>query len=373
MIYLDHAATSPVRPEVLDAMWPHLAMYFANASSRHELGRMAAAGLEWAREITAEHLACAPDEIVFTSGGTESVNMAIKGVALATPRGKQIVTTPIEHEAVLETCKHLAEHHGFEITMLPVDRTGLVDLDALREVIRPDTTLCSIQYANNEIGTVQPIERIASICREYGVPLHLDAVQAAGTLSLDIDAELLSISGHKFGGPKGVGVLRVASRLSLEPLVHGGGQERGLRSGTSNVASAVGLAQALSIVRAEGSGVVDGMRSLRDELIASVLRDVSGSILTGHTTSRLANHASFCFPGVSGEAMLIELETRGVVCSSGSACAAGRDEPSYVLTAIGLDDAVSLTALRFTLGPETNEDEIATACRAIPASFAAIS
>lgn len=361
MIYLDHAATSPMERSTIEAMWPYLTETFANASSQHEAGKLAAAGLVAARTIIADVLNVFPEEVLFTSGGTESDNLAVKGSALATPRGRHIVTSAIEHEAITKTCDYLHHHHGFEITTIGVDDEGLVDTTALSAALRTDTTLCTVQYANNEVGTVQPIQQIATISREKGVPFHTDAVQAAGSLPIDnatINADLLSISGHKFGGPKGIGVLMKKSHIFLEPLLHGGGQEFGVRSGTSNVAAAVGLAAALHSseqTRVEQSTV---LHSLRDQLIAGIQQARPDAILTGSRDKRLSHHASFLFPGVSGESLLLDLEAQGIACSSGSACAAGSQEPSAVLTAMGFSAELAQTAVRFTLGRENTADEM---------------
>jgi cysteine desulfurase len=351
LLYLDTAATTPVRREVLEAMWPYLTGEFGNPSSHHQLGERAAHAVQAARATIAEQFGCRPSEIVFTSGGTEADNLAIKGIALGDPRGRHLVTTPVEHEAVHESADYLRRLHGFEITQLPVDGDGLVDADELARALRDDTTLVSIQHANNEIGTVQPIYELAAVARAAGVPFHTDAVQSAdalevGLASLGVDA--VSIAGHKLGAPKGIGALAVRGSLVLEPLLHGGGQERGRRSGTENVAGAVGLATALalaSLERPQRARVAEA----RDVIIEGVLARVPGARLTGSREHRLPGNASFCFPGTSGEAVLLELEGRGIVCSSGSACAAGSDDPSPVLLALGIAPEVAQTAVRFTL------------------------
>ncbi|HWH97218.1 MAG TPA: cysteine desulfurase family protein [Pseudolysinimonas sp.] len=351
MIYLDAAATTPVRREVLEAMWPYLTGEYGNPSSSHRLGEVAAVALRDARAVVAGWLGARASEIVFTSGGTEGNNLAIKGIALGNPRGKHIVTTAIEHEAVLESVDYLRRLHGFEVTIIGVDDQGLVDVAALASALRPDTTLVSVMLANNEVGTVQPIAQIAALAHEHGIPVHTDAVQAAPWLDLDVSAlgvDAMTISGHKLGAPKGIGALFVRGRVPLEPLVHGGGQERGKRSGTENVAGAVALATAISLLEPRAAEVA----AVRDAFIAEVLETVPGAVLTGHPQLRLPSIASFCFPGMSGESVLLELERRGVVCSSGSACAAGRDEPSHVLVAMGLDPIVAQTAVRFSFGGE---------------------
>ncbi|EMY34975.1 cysteine desulfurase [Arthrobacter crystallopoietes BAB-32] len=371
MIYLDAAATSPVRREVLEAMWPALTQDFGNPSSHHTVGEAAARALEYARTTAANALGCRPGEVVFTSGGTESNNLAIKGISLANPRGRHLVTSAVEHPSVLEAAEYLERFHGFRTTRIGVDADGVVDLDQLAAALTPETALCTVMYANNEVGTVQPLARIAELCRAAGVPFHTDAVQAAGWLPLapaETGADAISISGHKLGAPKGCGLLYVSGRLPLEPLLHGGGQERGRRSGTENVAGAVAVATALSLAEAERPEAAERLRGYRDYLIGAVLKAVPGALLTGHRTERLPASASFCFPGTSGEAVLLELERRGVVCSSGSACAAGSDEPSAVLLAMGIDPAVAQTAVRLTFNLAVKESEIALAARSITAA-----
>lgn len=354
-IYLDSAATTPVRPQVIAAMWPFLTSRFGNPSSRHRVGEAAAAALVDARQTVAVLLGCRAGDIIFTAGGTEADNLALKGVSLGAPRGRHIVTTAIEHEAVLESCDYLHRLHGFDITLLATDAAGLVEHDALRAALRPGTTLVSVQYANNEVGTVQDLPAIAEITRAARVPLHTDAVQAAGWLPLNVGAlgvDALSLSGHKLGAPAGTGVLYLRGRLPIEPLVHGGGQERGRRSGTENVAGAVAFATALRLAEAERPAAAS-VALLRDDFIADVLQSTPGARLTGHATSRLPGTASFVFPGTSGEAVLLELEAGGIVCSSGSACAAGSTEPSHVLTAMGFSADLAQTAVRFTLSAST--------------------
>ena len=368
MIYLDAAATAPVRREVLEAMWPALTQDFGNPSSHHTVGEAAGRALDYARRTAAQVLGCRPGEIIFTSGGTEANNLAIKGLALATPRGKRIVASAVEHPSVLEAVEYLERLHGFTLVRVPVGPDGVVDLGALAAELTPETTLCTVMYANNEVGTIQPVEEIARLCREAKVPFHTDAVQAAGWLDLDVGrlgVDALSISGHKLGAPKGCGLLYVSGRRPLEPLVHGGGQENGRRSGTENVAGAVAIATALSLAEKERAETVPRVTGYRDYLIEQVLKALPEAQLTGHRTERLPASASFCFPGTSGEAVLLELERRGVVCSSGSACAAGSDEPSAVLLAMGIDPAVAQTAVRLTFTAAVKEAEIALAARAV--------
>lgn len=359
MIYLDEAATTAIKREVMEAMWPYLGPQFGNPSSHHEVGEAASRALEQARADVAQALGARSSEITFTSGGTESDNAAIKGIALATPRGRHVIVSAVEHPAVLESTEFLGRL-GYDVTVLPVNSVGSVEPASLQAALRDDTTLVSIQYANNEVGSVQPIETFAQMCAEHRVPLHTDAVQAAGWLDLDVarlGVSALSISGHKIGAPKGIGVLYVQRKVAWEPLIHGGGQERGQRSGTENVASAVGMATALRMA----GGPHDEVVVRRDAFIASVLGNVPGAQLTGDPAHRLPGSASFVFPGTSGESILLELEARGIVCSSGSACAAGSDEPSHVLTAMGIEAEVAQTAVRFTFGRSTTTADLDSA------------
>ena len=316
MIYLDAASTTPVRREALEAMWPYLTASFGNASSHHSLGGEAGRALAAARSRIAAALGARSGEIIFTSGGTEADNLAIKGLALASPRGKHIVTAAIEHEAVLGSCDYLHRHHGFEITYVPVDHDGVVGVEAFQAALRPDTTLSTIMLANNEVGTVQPVAKLATAARIHGVPFHTDAVQACGSLPLnvsDLGVDAMSLSGHKFGAPKGLGALFLRSRYTVEPILHGGGQERGRRSGTENVAGVVALATALELSQSEVEAKARQIAALRDQLITGVLSSAQGALLTGHPTDRLPNSASFCFPGTSGEAVLLQLEERGIL------------------------------------------------------------
>ncbi|CAI9386710.1 cysteine desulfurase family protein [Microbacterium sp. T2.11-28] len=360
MLYLDHAATAPVRPEVLEAMLPYLRDRFGNPSSHHTVGEAAAHALDDARRRVASVLAMRPGDVVFTSGGTEANNLALKGLSIGASQRSgtpvHLVTTAIEHESILAACEYLERVHRFAVTRLPVSSTGRIDADHLRDALhtRPGgapTALVSVGYANNEVGTVQDVAGLAAVCREARVPLHLDAVQAAGWLPLaGTGADALSIAGHKIGAAPGVGVLAVRGRLPLEPLLHGGGQERERRSGTENVAGAVGFAVALERAEAERVDTAARTAARRDAFIARVLSLVPSARLTGDPVERLPGTASFTFAGVFGEAVLLELERRGIVSSSGSACAAGSDEPSHVLLALGIAPEVAQTAVRFTFG-----------------------
>jgi cysteine desulfurase len=380
VIFLDAAATTPVRREVLEAMWPYLTGEFGNPSSHHSLGEAAATALAGARAATAKALGCRPGEVVFTSGGTEADNLAVKGIALARraadPSLDRVAISAVEHPAVEESARYLERVHGFAVDVIPVDRFGQVTEEALAAVLQPGTALVSIMYANNEVGTVQPVARLAALARALGIPFHTDAVQAAGWLPLDtatLGVDALSVSGHKLGAPKGSGALFVRGRTRIEPLVHGGGQERGRRSGTENVAGAVALATALTLARnSAGENQAERVAALRNEFIAAVLAGVPGAMLTGHPTERLPSVASFCFPGTSGESVLLELERQGVICSSGSACAAGSDAPSAVLLAMGIAPAVAQTAVRFSFDRAVTAGELRQAAAAVGTAVAAV-
>ncbi|WP_282848105.1 cysteine desulfurase family protein [Microbacterium oxydans] len=355
MLYLDHAATSPVRPEVLEAMRPFLTGVFGNPSSHHTAGEAAASALDDARARVARVLGMRTNDVVFTAGGTEANNLAVKGIALAALEAgrRHLVVSPIEHESILESAGYLRRFHGVEVTMIPVDPRGRIAPDALAAVIREDTSLVSFGHANNEIGTVQDVTALAAVTSAVRVPLHLDAVQSAGWLPLrDLGADALSVAGHKLGAPKGIGALAVRGRVPVEPLLHGGGQERGRRSGTENVAGAVALATALELAEQERELVAARVAAATVRFAALVLAAVPAAALTGDPVHRLPGTASFTFAGTSGEAVLLELERRGVISSSGSACAAGSDDPSHVLLACGIAPEVAQTSVRFTFGRE---------------------
>ncbi|MFJ4207327.1 cysteine desulfurase family protein [Paenarthrobacter sp. NPDC089675] len=372
MIFLDAAATTPVRREVLEAMWPYLSGEFGNPSSHHSLGEAAASALAGARAGVAKVLNCRSGEVTFTSGGTEADNLAVKGIALARqasdPALNRVVISAIEHPAVEESARYLERVHGFAVDVVPVDGNGRVTVDALQGVLGPGTALVSIMYANNEVGTVQPVAELAAAAHELGIPFHTDAVQAAGWLPLDVKVlgvDALSLSGHKLGAPKGSGVLFAKGRLRIEPLVHGGGQERGRRSGTENVAGAVALSMALTLSHAEQASMAERVSGLRDRFISAVQGSVPEAMLTGHPWERLPSVASFCFPGTSGESVLLELERLDVVCSSGSACAAGSDAPSPVLLALGIAPETAQTAVRFSFTSAIIETELEQAAAAV--------
>lgn len=353
MLYLDHAATSPVRPEVLEAMGPYLSGVYGNPSSHHTAGEAAAGALDDARARVARILGMRTGDVVFTAGGTEANNLAVKGIVLAALEAgrRHLVISPIEHESILESADYLRRFHAVEVTLLPVDARGRIAPDDLTAAIRDDTALVSIGHANNEIGTIQDATALASVTRAARVPLHLDAVQSAGWLGLrDLGADAVSIAGHKLGTPKGIGALAVRGRVPIEPLLHGGGQERGRRSGTENVAGAVALATALEIAEHEREVVAARVGAATRHFIALVLDSIPEAVLTGDALHRLPGTASFTFAGTSGESVLLELERRGVISSSGSACAAGSDEPSHVLLACAVAPEVAQTAVRFTFG-----------------------
>ncbi|GAB3631029.1 cysteine desulfurase family protein [Microbacterium shaanxiense] len=371
MLYLDHAATSPVRPEVLEAMRPYLTGVFGNPSSHHTAGEAAASALDDARARVARILGMRTGDVIFTAGGTEANNLAVKGIVLAAlERGRRhLVTTPVEHESILESADFLRRFHGVEVTHVPVGRDGRVDPDAVAEALRDDTALVSLGHANNEIGTVQDAAAIATVSAAAGVPLHLDAVQSAGWLPLaGLGADAISIAGHKLGAPKGIGALAVRGRVPLEPLLHGGGQERGRRSGTENVAGAVALAVALELAEAERESVAARVGTQTARFIDGVLAAVPQAALTGDRENRLPGTASFTFAGTSGEAVLLELERRGVISSSGSACAAGSDEPSHVLLACGVPPEVAQTSVRFTFGRTPMPDDTSERLAALVAA-----
>jgi cysteine desulfurase len=360
VIYLDHAATAPVRREVLEAMTPYLTSVFGNPSSHHTVGESAASALEDARSRVARVLGMRTGDIVFTAGGTEANNLAVKGIVLAVlAQGRRhLVVSAIEHESILESAEYLRRFHGVEVTRVAVDGRGRIDSESLRHALRDDTALVALGHANNEIGTVQDLPRLIAVAHEASVPVHVDAVQSAGWLTLaGSGADAIAIAGHKLGTPKGIGALGVRGRVPMEPLLHGGGQERGRRSGTENVAGAVGLATALELAEAERGAIAARVRGVTQRFIGAVRTLVPDAELTGDPHDRLPGTASFTFAGVSGEAVLLELERRGVVTSSGSACAAGSDEPSHVLLACGIDPQVAQTSVRFTFGREPLADD----------------
>ena len=383
LIDLDQAATTAVRREVLEAMWPWLTGEHGNPSSTHVLGRRASDAMADARSRIARLAGVRPAQVVLTSGGTESDNLAVIGLTLAAiARGRDghILVSSVEHEAVLESAGYLERWHGVEVTRLPIDADGVVDADAAIAALRPGTALVSVQAANNEVGTLQPIAALGAAAHAVGALLHTDAVQLAGWYPLDAarnpelsTADAVTISGHKLGAPKGIGALLLPTSAPIEPLIHGGGQERDRRSGTENVAGAVGLAVALELADVErGAHPLAALEAQRDAFIARVLETVPGAQLTGHPTWRLPCHASFVVPGIGGEPLLIALDDRGILASSGSACAAGRDEPSPVLLAMGFDADTARTAIRFSWGASTTQESLDTAARELAESAASL-
>src|SRR5579864_4561783 len=375
-MYVDHAATTPVRPEVLAAMLPYLTNEWGNPSSLYAPGRRAAQAVSRARDTLADIFDCAPEEVVFTGSGSEGANLAIKGVAMAAARrGKRhLITSRIEHHAVLDTCRWLTRYEGFRLTELEVDEHGTVDLEQLERDITSETALVSIMYANNEIGTIQPLRDVVQLAHARGVPVHTDAVQAAAHLSLDVEAlgiDLLSIAAHKFYGPKGVGALYVRSGTQLLPQTQGGGQERGRRSGTENVAGVVGMAEALALAQDERSTSAPRLRALSERLIQELPARVNGCRVTGDPTDRLPGHASFVFQDVEIAPILLGLDKQDICASSGSACTSASSEPSHVLLAMGLSRDWVFGALRITFGSSNTTDDAHSLLRVIPEQVAA--
>jgi cysteine desulfurase len=367
MIYLDHSATTPTDPRVAEAVKPYLAESFGNPSSIYRAGQDVRKAVEQARGSVAALLGASPKEIIFTSGGTESDNTAIKGLALKRGEG-HIVTTEIEHPAVLNVVKWL-EKHGFTATYVPVGGDGVVDPDEVRKALRPDTIVVSVMHANNEVGTLQPIEEIASVAKEAKIPFHTDAVQTAGKLPLDVGSmgiDLLSLSAHKFYGPKGVGVLFARQGMRFEPCVHGGHQEWGKRGGTENVPGIVGLGKAAEIARSEMEADDARIRGLRDMLETGLAERISDVDFNGHREKRLGSVANVCIKYVEGEAMLLRLDYHGIAASSGSACTSGSLEPSHVLLAIGIPAEIAHSSLRFSLGKCNSQEDIEKVLEVLP-------
>ena len=360
-IYADHAATTPTSPAAVQAMLAAMKDTWGNPSSLHTVGQQAAEALAGARARIAARLGCAPQEVIFTSGGTEADNQALRSAACqGAARGKKhIISTAFEHHAVLHTLDKLAAE-GFEITLLPVGEKGLVTPDQLRDALRPDTCLVSIMYANNEIGTIQPIRELGAVCRAAGVVFHTDAVQAVGHLPINVAADnidMLSLSAHKFGGPRGVGALYARKGLRVEPLLRGGAQERGRRAGTENLPGILGMAAALGEACGAMAEVTARLVPLRDELIAG-LSQIPHGALNGDAVQRLPGNVSFCFEGIEGESLLLLLDDKGICASSGSACTSGSLDPSHVLLAIGRVHDVAHGSLRLTLGPDATREEV---------------
>ena len=368
-IYLDNAATTAVSPAVLEAMLPYFSECFGNPSSIHGTGREAHRAVDTARKQVAAAIGAQPQEIYFTAGGSESDNWAIKGTAFAKKnKGNHIITSAIEHHAVLHTCKWL-EKQGFEVTYLPVDETGLVSPEDVEKAITDRTILISIMAANNEIGTIQPIAEIGRIAHEHGIAFHTDAVQAIGAVPIDVDRmniDMLSMSGHKFHGPKGIGVLYIRRGVRLDTLIHGGAQERGQRAGTENLAGIVGIGKAIELAAADLDENAARMTRLRDKLINGILKTIPDVRLNGHPSLRLPNNCNVSIRYVEGEALLLRLDLAGIAGSSGSACTSGSLDPSHVLLAIGLPHEIAHGSLRLSLGTDTTEDQIDEVLRVLP-------
>ncbi len=361
MIYMDHSATSPVDPEVFEAMKPFFVDNFGNASTLYSLGRDARKAMEAAREQVASLIGAKPEEVIFTSGGTESDNIAIKGTAYRLKnKGNHIITSAIEHPAVRETCKYL-EKNGFEVTYLPVYEEGIVRVSDLEDAITDKTILITIMHANNEIGTIQPIAEIGKIARENKIYFHTDAVQTVGKIPVNVEemnVDMLSLSAHKVYGPKGIGALYVKKGVRLEPIIHGGGHEKGLRPGTENVSGIVGLGKACELAEKNLLEDTKYITNLRDKLIDGILNSIEQSYLDGHRTKRLPNNVNLRFTGIEGESLVLHLDSKGVAASTGSACSSKSLEPSHVLIALGLEHVEAHGSLRLTLGKENTEEEV---------------
>ena len=361
MIYLDNAATTKTAPEVVDAMLPYFSEYYGNASTIYSLGAESKKAMDHARQTTADSLGAKPEEIYFTAGGSESDNWALKATAEAyASKGKHIITTKIEHHAILHTCEYL-EKRGFEITYLNVDRDGLISLDELKAAIRPDTILISVMFANNEIGTIEPIAEIGEIAKEHGVLFHTDAVQAYAQVPINVDEmhiDMLSASGHKLNGPKGIGFLYIRKGVKIRSFVHGGAQERSRRAGTENIPGIVGLGAAVERAMRIMDTKTRKESELRDYLIGRLENEIPHCWLNGHRTKRLPNNINFSFLFIEGESMLIMLDMKGICASSGSACTSGSLDPSHVLLAIGLKHEEAHGSLRLTLSEESTKEEM---------------
>lgn len=359
-IYMDNAATTAIAPEALAAMLPCFGQVYGNASSIHSTGRDARKRLEEARRTVANLLGAKPNEIYFTSGGSESDNWAIKGAAFANrAKGNHIITSAIEHHAVLHTCQWL-EKQGFEVTYLPVDEFGFVTAEQLEKAIRPDTTIVSVMAANNEIGTIEPIAELGKVCKAHNVLFHTDAVQAIGSVKIDVremNVDMLSLSGHKFHAPKGIGALYVRKGVHLQRLINGGAQERGQRAGTENLASIVGLGKAIKIANAGIEKHNAQLSEIRDHMIRRILSEIPYTRLNGHPQTRLPGNVNVCFRFIEGEALLLSLDIKGIAASSGSACTSGSLDPSHVLLAIGLPHEIAHGSLRLTISDETTMEE----------------
>lgn len=368
-IYLDNSATTPLKKEVLDEMLPYLTEHYGNPSSIYRIGREAKAAIETARKKVAAALGAEPKEIFFTGCGTEADNWAIKGIAQAkAKKGRHIITSAIEHHAVLHTLESL-EKQGYEVTYLDVDEYGKISLDELKKAIRPDTILITIMTANNEVGTIQPIADIGAIAKENGVLFHTDAVQAIGSMAIDVKAmniDLLSLSAHKFGGPKGVGAMYARQNVLPAVFMHGGAQERARRAGTENVASIVGLGKAIELATKDIAGKTAKIRALRDRLLKEIPERIPYIKLNGHPTDRLPGNVNFSFNFIEGEALLLMLDLNGIAASSGSACTSGSLDPSHVLLALGLPHEIAHGSLRLSIGEMNTEEDIDYVLEVLP-------
>jgi cysteine desulfurase len=368
-IYLDHAATTATDPEVLEAMLPYFHKHFGNPSSIYSMSRVSKNAIENAREIVANALGANPKEIVFTSSGSESDNFAIKGVALAKQqKGNHIITSSIEHHAVLYTCKFL-EKNGFTITYLPVDQNGIVKLNELEKAITPQTILITVMHANNEIGTIQPIRQIGDIARNHGITFHTDAVQTFGHIPVNVDdlnVNILSISGHKFYGPKGVGALYIRRGIKITPLIHGGDQERRRRASTENVPGIIGLGKAVEIAKKVMKSEAIRQTKLRDEFIRTILNNIDDARLNGHSSLRLPNNVNISFEGIEGESILLNLDMEGIAASTGSACSSSSLEPSHVLLSTGLSHEFAHGSVRLSMGKHTTKDDLDHVIEVLP-------
>lgn len=368
-IYLDNAATTATRPEVLETMLPYFTQQFGNPSSVHFFGREARKAVENARRQVAAAIGCEPREVYFTAGGTESDNWAIRSAAeMQQKKGKHIITSAIEHHAVLHTCE-LLEKQGYEVTYLPVDEEGVVSVESVKNAIRPDTILITIMAANNEIGTLQPIAEIGAIAKEHGILFHTDAVQAIGAVPVDVkewNVDMLSLSGHKFHAPKGVGALYVRKGVRISNLIYGGAQERGLRAGTENLPGIVGLGKAIELATAELDEYAQRVSALRDKLIDGILEKIPDVRLNGHRTQRLPGNVNVSVKYVEGEALLMRLDLAGIAASSGSACTSGSLDPSHVLLAIGLPHEIAHGSLRLSMSNETTEEDVDYVLETLP-------
>ncbi len=368
-VYLDHSATTPVRKEVLEAMVPYLSEVYGNASSVHAFGREARIAVENARETIAKLIGASKDELYFTSGGTEADNLALFGTARAKEKkGKHIITSVIEHHAVLDSAYEL-ENRGYDVTYIPVDSEGIISVEDVKEAIREDTILVSIMLANNEIGTIQPIKEISKITKEKGIILHTDAVQAAGSMHLDVNdlgVDMMTISAHKFYGPKGVGALYVRKGFRPKPLFYGGSQEKKVRPGTESVANIVGMAKALELAVSEIDDTNKRIKRLRGKLIKGIEENIPEVVLNGHREKRLPNNANISFLYIEGESLILSLDVKGVAVSSGSACTSGSLDPSHVLMSMGMGHQQAHGSLRMTLGRTTTEEDIDYVLEVLP-------